>query len=250
MFATKFEDNIDLGFDAICLSICRPSIAAIFTNIESDQARVGYYAQTIATEYWIANQQIDAEYVGVTGYRRYPIFNPNIRVQGAVVNIESSWDNIKLLSEDSNLNYVYDIFKYYDVIIPKKSESRVSLRDQFLSSEQSIDIWELFIRTVSSLNPEYRKNIDWFDLPQYSHFYGPMGLTPSSLYKEYANEYFEVIKIMLKSIKNPFFILNYNAVSLSDRWIGYLAERFYPFFLHIRRVSTFEVPIALLHEAG
>jgi hypothetical protein len=126
----------------------------------------------------------------------------------------------------------------------------MSLRDQFLSSGQSLDIWEAFILSVESLNLIYKKNIDWFNLPQYSHFYGPMGLTPLSLYKEYAIEYFEIVKKIIKTVHNPFVILNPGAVAISDRWVGYLAERFYPFFLHIRKATKFQIPIALLHEAN
>lgn len=248
MQATKFEENLDTGGDAICLSAYSPSIAEIFEGIESDQYRIGYYAQTIATEYWILKHLTDVDYVGVSGYRRYPIFNPNIEFQESVKAIDSTIENLKLLSHDSNLKYIIDILKLYDVIIPKHSANRIPINKQFIDAQQSTEIWEAFINAVESLSMEYKRNIDWFSLPQYSHFYGPMGLTPLVLYKEYIYEYIEIVKIILKTVQCPFFIIDPAAGSYSDRWIGYLAERFYPFFLHIRKVTKFQVPIALVYE--
>ena len=248
MYATKYEEDIDVGGEAICLSSYSPSIAEIFNGFENDQHRIGYYAQTMATEYWVLKHKIEADYVGVSGYRRYPIFNPNINFENPVTHIECSEKNLKILSDESNLEFASDILKYYDVIIPKNLEFRISLRDQFLKSGQSIEIWDAFISATSSINLEYKKNIGWFDLPQYSHYFGPAGLTPLGMYKEYANEYFEIVKFILNSISNPFIIIDPASSAKSDRWIGYLAERFYPFFLHMRKASKFQLPVALLCE--
>ena len=60
--------------------------------------------------------------------------------------------------------------------------------------------------------------------------------------------YIRIITDMLMHVENPFMCLDDYAQAKTDRWIGYLAERFYPFFLFVNKVKTYEVPMILLAD--
>ena len=72
---TEYEPNLALRHEYIYLEDFECNARDLLTcakNFSSE--RVGYLFQTIATGYWILNYVTDVKYMGVTGYRRYPIF--------------------------------------------------------------------------------------------------------------------------------------------------------------------------------
>ena len=244
---TAFEKNIEIGGSYLCQSEFNPSIECILpSNERGDEFRVGYLGQTICAEYWILNHLRDVDYVGVTGYRRYPHFSANPRDNIPLYHATPSLDAVKALTGPVQLDHAMEILRVYDVITVCRTHSPWTLTEQYLAEKQIEEIWWLFLQCICDVAPEYRKGIAWFDMSHSNIFCGPMGFTPIGLFREYSDIYIKIIEKILKNTSDPFRIMDENHSSKSDRWIGYLAERFYPYFLFVNRINCFEVPMVLL----
>jgi hypothetical protein len=245
---TIFENKKGLIDNAICLSKFSPSIRSLFNEFEPmDEDRIGYLSQTIATEYWILNHLTDVDYVGVTGYRRFPHFRHDRTNSNEGFVAPASQENLSILTHDSHLVLINEILNTYDAITIRKIHCGGSVKSQFLDTQRE-DIWNHFIDSIATVVPEYKRWLGWFELENQCHFCGPMGLTPLPMFKEYSDMYIRIIADILRWVENPFLCLDQNAEAKTDRWIGYLAERFYPFFLFVNNVKTYQVPMILLTE--
>ena len=245
---TIYENRPNLIENAICLSEKTPSIRSLFKDLEPlDDDKIGYLSQTIATEYWILKHLKEVDYVGVTGYRRYPHFKHDRTNPAEGFGAPATADNLAILTHDSHLALINEIFTIYDVITIRKIHCGGSVKSQFLETQRA-DIWEHFIASIARTIPEYKPWLGWFELENQCHFCGPMGLTPLAMFKDYADMYMRIITDMLKHVESPFLCLDERAQAKTDRWIGYLAERFYPFFLFVNNVKTYQVPMILLTD--
>ncbi len=241
-----YEPQLDLGGDYICTSEFAPNIAELLPGGEQvDPFRVGYLAQTIATEYWILHHLRDVRYVGVTGYRRYPLFAHDRCDVRPVIPARPTPENLQAIGSDAHIAVMESILAVHDVIVPRALTHPLSVRDQYLE-EQLQSTWDLFIDCVAEVVPEHRHLLPWFDLTFTASFCGPMGMTPLGIFKEYADSYARIVSLMCQRAERPFVVVDPNARMKTDRWIGYLAERYYPFFLFANRLTTFQVPTVYL----
>ncbi len=247
VFPTAYEKNLDIGTPYICLSDSPRTISEIFGN-NLGLSEVGYYAQTIALEYWILHNLVDVDYVGVTGYRRYADFrNKKLKIpQKNFPKLSATDQNLKSLVSNQNKKYINNILEFYDVIIPTQFNFRISVKNQFLDCGQIPEIWDAFINAINAVTPEHNAYLNWFDFPQPVHFCGPMGLTRIDIFKSYIANYIEIIKFILLNVESPFKVLDVAAETKSDRWIGYLGERYYAFFLYAINAKRFEIPAVRL----
>ena len=251
---TIYESVRDFNFTGNIISISGQDgdIKEIFQPMS--ESKIGYYSQTVATEYWLSKQNLQLDYVGVTGYRRYPLFMINRNVKPKeIYSFDTSPNSLELLLGDNNIPIITSILGTYDGIIPiRKWTPGGSVENQFLLN-QNAEIWKLFLEAVFTLGASYSKYIDWFKIQNFCNYYGPMGLIPFTMFKDYQEQYMACVSYILKHSSNPFALLNHdesihtigNAVR-TDRWIGYCAERFFPFFLFVNNVRTYETPVVLL----
>ncbi|HQT89636.1 MAG TPA: DUF4422 domain-containing protein [Acidiphilium sp.] len=243
---TGFERNLDLDGDYICTGATTPNIAELLPPIErGDEYRVGYLAQTIATEYWILHHVHDIDYVGVTGYRRYPLFLHDRGDQNALIHTQATPETMQAICGTHHLPVMASVLSTYDVIVPRALTFAVSVKEQYLVS-QIKTIWELFIDCIGDVVPQFKRYLRWFDLTYTSLYFGPMGMTPLGLFKEYADSYAKIVALMCIRAEKPFLVIDEAARYRTDRWIGYLAERYYPFFLFASKVTSFQVPTVFL----
>ena len=245
---TRYENKLGELQNTICLSTYSPSVRSLFSNFEplSDD-RIGYLSQTIATEYWILNHLKNVDYVGVAGYRRLPYFGHDTANSAHEFNAFQTVENWNILTNDSHLALINMILGTYDAIAVRKAHCGGSIRKQFIGDQRQ-DLWNHFIDSIATVVPEYKRWLGWFDLENQIHFYGPMGLTPLLMFKDYADMYIRIITEVLRRVENPFLCLDDQARYKTDRWIGYLAERFYPFFLFVNNVKTYHVPTVFLSD--
>lgn len=108
------------------------------TEFSSD--RVGYLFQTVATEYWILYYVRDVQFVGVTGYRRYPIFKDSKNDLTFEYKLMASDNVLKYLTEPSCLPWIKNVLIVYDVIIPRKLHFKNSIAKEFISPHDSYGI--------------------------------------------------------------------------------------------------------------
>jgi len=243
---TCFERNLDIGGNYICLNDTQPNISELLPKNESiDEYRVGYLAQTIAVEYWILKHIHDLDYVGVTGYRRYPLFNFNPELTAPVISIEANNESLQTIANQTQIDHAKNILQVYDAITPRSIYFTGSVREQFIESQPK-EIWELFLECINEVTPEFSNRIKWFDIEKNSIYFGPMGMTPLKIFKEYADSYSKIVSLMCQRASNPFILNDESTRMKTDRWIGYLAERYYPFFLFCNKITTYQVPTLFL----
>ena len=245
---TVYENKAGLVKNAICLSRYEPSVRSVFSSFEPlDDERIGYLSQTIAAEYWILHHLKDVDYVGVTGYRRYPLFRHDRTNPIKKLGTTATLDHLATLTHNSHLPVINDILDTYEAITVKKIHCGGSIKSQFLRSQRP-EIWTHFIDSIARVVPEYKRWLGWFELENETHVCGPMGLTHLPMFKEYADMYIRIVVDMLKWVENPFLCTDDQAHAKTDRWIGYLAERFYPFFLFVNNVKIYQVPMIFLAD--
>ena len=245
---TIYENKPGLVDNAVCLSTYSPSIRSLLSDFEPlDDDRIGYLSQTIATEYWILNHLRDVDYVGVTGYRRYPHFRHDRTNPAEGFGAPATPENLASLTHNSHLDLINGILGTYEAITVRKIHCGGSVKSQFLETQRE-DVWTHFIDSIATVVPEYKRWLGWFELENQCHFCGPMGLTPLPMFKDYADMYIRIIADVLRWLDDPFLCLDEHAQAKTDRWIGYLAERFYPFFLFVNNVKTYQVPMILLTD--
>jgi hypothetical protein len=242
-----FEKNIDMGGPYLCQGDFSPNLESLLPpNEQGDEFRTGYLGQTICAEHWILHHLRDVDYVGVTGYRRYPHFAANPREHVPSYQTEPTLEAVKALTGPAALARALEVLKVYDVITVCREHKPWTMGEQYLGEKQIAEIWWLFLECVAAVAPEYKKHMAWFDMNHHHIFCGPMGLTPIGMFREYADIYLQIITLICNNVEQPFRITDPNHTSKSDRWIGYLAERFYPYFLFVNRVNAYEVPMVLL----
>jgi hypothetical protein len=247
--ATAYEKGLDLGGDYICLSDSTPNISRLLDRDGNfEEAYVGYLAQTLATEYWILNHVHDLDFVGVTGYRRYPMFDYRSHsISAPLVHARATSEVVAALTSGVNPEAIHDALSRYDLILPKQLAFDKSVKSQYLETQDAA-VWEAFMDGIAELAPEYKNKLNWFDEAYSFSAFGPMGLAPLNAYKEYADIYFKIVAFILKNVPNCFVVRDRSARYKTDRWIGYLAERFYPFFIFANGMTPFEVNTVELFE--
>lgn len=245
---TAYESDLDLGLEYLCLGNAKPNISEILPDTEKkDEYRIGYLAQTIALEYWILHHLHNADYVGVTGYRRYPLFHSPPSFTSPVVSAEANKDVIKFIEDENQLQNILNIVQVFDVITPLSIPLSKTVREQFIEAHPK-KIWDLFIECIVEICPEYKKKINWFNIQNNNIYFGPMGMTKLSIFKEYADSYIKIVSMMCQRANDLFIVDNRNIQLRDDRWIGYLAERYYPFFLFANNLTSFQVPTLFLTD--
>jgi hypothetical protein len=247
--ATAYEKDLDLGGDYVCLSDFTPAISAILDpKGQKDASYVGYLAQTLATEYWILHHVNDLDFVGVTGYRRYPIFDYRSHaIAEPHVYAKAASETVWALTSGVSVKAICDVLDSHDLILPKQLTFGKSVKIQYLETQDAA-IWNAFIQGIAELAPEYRNKLNWFDQACAFSAFGPMGLTPLNAYKDYADTYFKVVDFIVKNVPDCFVVRDGGARYKTDRWVGYLAERFYPFFIFANEMTPFEVNTVELFE--
>jgi hypothetical protein len=250
---TVFEKNKIISKNQICLSEFSPNISEVIlesgTKVDPTltQDKIGYYSQTLATEYWILHHVNDIDYVGVTGYRRYPFYSFNRSDASDLYSAPATAENLNVIFNNQHISTIKSILNVYDVIVSREIFTGHCVSKQFLV-DQNEEVWELFIEAISSTLPELRPYLKWFDLQSHVSYLGPIGFVPLNLFKDYADSYIKILRFMMKNLDNPFHINGINPVSSSDRWIGFLAERFFPFYIFANKISKFGVPTVILKE--
>lgn len=244
---TGYEHGLNLGSDYICLGDYEKNVRVLLPeNFQYSMERVGYLFQTLATDYWILHNVFDTEFVGVTGYRRYAHFSSPANERRHELTAVASDKNLRALTNQNIKRKLIQIMGVFDVIAPRRTPFGCSVATQFIVSTKLPEIWTLFLACLAEVAPEYAAKFEWFEMSFEAHCCGPMGINRLSHFKEYADIYFRVLSLMLSRAENPWDIKDPLAGDLSDRWIGFVAERFYAYFLFVNRLSVYEVPMVFL----
>ena len=192
------------------------------------------YFSELTAQYWVWKHS-DADVVGFYHYRRYLNYLIDGTWQpGITVGLKSDEVTIGYLTHDAQLERIRRILGVCDVIVPKKTASERSIEEHYLHHHPR-EPWDAFIAALEARYPDHRHEIDVLRLTPLCSICNVFVMR-RALFNEYCSELFAIIDPIFKQIGHPYD--GYN-----NRYPGFLAERFLGFWLQIRRLRSFEVPL-------
>lgn len=195
-----------------------------------------YYSELTAL-YW-AWKNSDADIVGFYHYRRYLNYVIDVTwQQGLVVGLPTDENILGYLSAPAQADRLRRMLDVCDVIVPKKHATELSIESHYLHHHEH-GPWHAFIAALAARYPEHRSEIDMFQLTSLSSICN-IFVMRRALFNEYCSELFSIIDPIFAQFGHPY-------SSYNNRYPGFLAERFLGFWLQIRRLRSFEVPLIQL----
>lgn len=180
----------------------------------------------------------DSKIVGLQHYRR--IFALMVEASDAVIPMKMSHRNQFVAAQaDHLLSYTHE------VIIPRKWEFTSSAYDQFLEYKPELEgIFSFGLVELDSLLYPYFGRVNSKSILQNTSFLYPLNMFIGSI--EFFEEWHEILSELVESIERvaPEF-----KDSLTARWGGYLAERFFSVYIYLcqesNRWAFVEQPVAI-----
>jgi hypothetical protein len=201
-----------------------------------------------ATDYYLANNDTDSEYLGVGSYRRYLAIEQGVGYVGEKLHVPSTVESCKILTSESQKEAALRYLQSADVVCSRYRMMHNSIENQYLES-QLPEYWNLFKEGIQVVNPSYRKHMMWFtdySICNYECVY----ILPRHLFKQLVNEYFDIMEFIWANCSETFpnkSVKQYNCTEINPwRYPGFLNERFVPFFFYANGLRKIEVPLAFL----
>lgn len=186
----------------------------------------------LTAQYW-AWKNINADYYGLFHYRRYLL--PDTYINKPYVIKKTSVLNYV---DKLELNAFEDLLKQYDVILPKKEEMYVSVREHYAKApfHHKEDL-ELIERIIREKYPEYISATDIY-LYSTKMYFGNLFIMKKKLFFDYSRWLFDVLNEFDKRSNFE----NYSQQEL--RVDGYIAERLLGIYIqaHLSSLKLLEVP--------
>ena len=186
----------------------------------------------LTAQYW-AWKNIDADYYGLFHYRRYLL--PDTYINKPYVIKKTS---VLSYVDKLELNAFEDLLKQYDVILPKKEEMYVSVREHYAKAlfHHKEDL-ELIEKIIREKYPEYISAMDIY-LSSTKMYFGNLFIMKKKLFFNYSRWLFDVLNEFDKRSNFE----NYSQQEL--RVDGYIAERLLGIYIqaHLSSLKLLEVP--------
>ena len=197
-----------------------------------------YYSE-LTGWYWLWKNLSNIKVVGLCHYRRYFILNGGTRFiffRPRKKYFDPTPQNFKRITSPENSIFVEKTLAKYEVIVPRRAPLGMSISQYYKVCHVQED-WELFIRGIRELYPEYSSELEWFDKTNYMHVYNMM-IAPKEFFDRYMSTLFALLFWMEK--QRPFRNDPYQC-----RVPAFLAERFFSFYLHVTGTRYAEVSVAI-----
>jgi len=199
-----------------------------------------------ATDYFVANMETDAEYLGVSSYRRYLLLDEN-RPEEKIILPATNETCISLTSETEKEKIFSFFNNNIDVIINRVWKLNVSVETQYLTYELP-EYWNLFKEGLIKNNPEYKNSMSWFNSNE-CNFEG-IYIMKKNHFKKMVNEYFGIMEYIWTNCSEIYPDKSKKSYHCSEpfpwRYPGFLNERFVPFFIYANSLKKVEVPLVFL----
>ena len=197
-----------------------------------------------ATECYVANTNIDADYYGVGSYRRYLLLTDAYRVAADKVTMPATEESVKFLTSDAQLKAASKFLDSADVIINRARVIDVSIEEQYLQSQHP-EYWNLFKEAIVKTNSNYEKHMWWFTGYNVINYEG-VYIMHKSLVKHLLAEYFSIMEYIWKNCSKVYPTERKTSEIFPWRYPGFLNERFVPFFMYANSLRKVEVPLVFL----
>ena len=204
-----------------------------------------------SSEYWLWKYAKE-DFIGCSTYRRYLVLkNIHHPVTGEILrelqNVEPTVDNCIKFSSNEYRDYALELFEKHDVITNIPNRLTQTVEQQYLES-QPVQYWDLFIKGIEELMPDYRNKMGWFHMHEAN--FTTTYIFKKHLFKKYVSEHFEILEYVWLHSDNVFPIKGVDTATSEPfpwRFPGFLGERFLPFFIHANDLKPAYVPLATLN---
>lgn len=198
-----------------------------------------YYCELTAL-YW-AWKNLSVEYIGLSHYRRFFLFNYKsiFNLDRLPINNTSNDFLDKIFFDKDKFK---KILNKYDVILPKQKKLLLSVREDFYRDKvcykKDFDIME---QVVLEKYPEYLDSVSKvFDGNKMYHF------NMFLMNKERFDKYMEWLFDILFECENRIDISNYSKVE--SRVLAFLSERLFTLYIHHNKFSRYEVSVGYINS--
>ena len=188
--------------------------------------------------YWLWKNVSNVKFIGLNHYRRYFFLDPNSEMfcKYNVITVPANKANLEYLTAPERSEFAQEIMSSCDVIVPRRWQMNEFMSSQYLNCHLKED-WELFTSTIHELWPQYAS---WFDRTGYLYAYNMM-IASKVFFDAYMSSLFDVLTRMEQK-------RSFSTDSYQCRAPGFLAERFFTFYLSLVGARCFEVPIVLIKK--
>lgn len=195
-----------------------------------------------ASEYWLWKYG-KADFIGCTTYRRYLLLD-DITGPAPKISMIANQINADYLASERMKNAALHMLQTHDVITNIETELPFTIQDQYLLSQPK-EYWDLFLRAIKELMPDYRDHLTWFTEGRKASF-ETCYIMRKQLFKKYVSELFEIYEYIWTYTTNAYPVQQTTQEPLPWRYPGFLGERFLPFFISMNAKAPIRVPIVIL----
>ncbi|TGE00178.1 DUF4422 domain-containing protein [Methylobacterium nonmethylotrophicum] len=194
-------------------------------------AEKNLYFCEITTHYWVwKNRKSDA--VGFYHYRRYLDYAP--AQPGYAVS-----DQLRHLTSDVQHDKLVQLLKITNVIISQRESFGESIEAHYRRHTQGT-AWDNFIKVLPEVHPKYGNYISYFNLSTISTTRNIFVMS-WPFFDHYMSELMPLLE-RLHSVEGV------SGHEFSDRYPGFVAERFLGLWLLVNNIRHLEVPFAFIPD--
>jgi hypothetical protein len=201
-----------------------------------------------ALEYWLYKKTPECDFIGCTTYRRYLLIAEASNNTHSRMKAEPIADIIDSLSSDVQRDAAVLYLQSADVITNRASVIASTIENQYLAS-QPAPYWNLMMRAIEVMYPEYKPHMLWFRNYNCINF-DTTYIMRREVFLKYAREYFSILEYVFQ---NAEVVVPDEVPHIMDqhyRYPGYLGERFFPFFIYANALRRIDVPLIILDRAA
>jgi hypothetical protein len=190
--------------------------------------------------YWAWKNLLMEDYIGLTHYRRYFLFNYRSNYKLDRLPFRNVSNNfLNFISPQKN--DIIEILERHDIILPKTKKLFLSVREVYYRDKvcfkKDFDIME---QVVLEKYPEYRTSIsEVFNGKKMHHF--NMFVLKRDKFNNYMSWLFDV----LSECENRIDTSNYSKTE--KRVLGFLAERLFTLYIHHNKFTKYELTVGYLN---
>jgi hypothetical protein len=196
---------------------------------------------------FISTRNFCSPFLGLTTYRRLLL---PLELQEAVINLEISQPNFDFCTSEEMGQRQLTLLDKFDCLLATQtpvlggsSQGEVlSIEEQYLKY-QDPDYWWLFRQGLEDLYPNYRHIADdYFCNCNEASFESPV-ICRSDLFLKMGREFINLIMYVWSYSKTPIPLHATNTEPKPWRYLGFLGERFFPFFFLANKCRVKYIPL-------
>ncbi len=216
---------------------------ALRNDVGDNIARLGTYFNELTALYWLWKNRPGRDIVGLYHYRRYLNLFPAYPQPPEVYAADAA-AAVTYLSNARQRQKIIDVLATFDVIVPQGNFLGASLEAHYLASHART-YWDRFWEIVFDTHPEYGKFRDFLRLTNKAHLFNVF-ISSKGWLDRYAEQIFGVLDILIGQLGFP---EPEPEKRFQDfRYPGYLAERFFMFYLFANRSRIYEAQLVILEQ--